>query len=153
DAVLGDARQRIGAAGDVELAAGGCRGGGAARGRHRRELLPLVGRRVVLPRVVDGIPGRGSGGGQGEAAEGVDLVVQRRERDVVRRELHRLLFAPLIGGRVVFEDERLGLPARRQAGEHVKLAVRGRAKDFLGRLREGCGGIPRIGRRRGCGPL
>src|SRR5215813_2063038 len=106
DAVLGDAVERGGAAGDIDLAVGNGGSSGAALRWHRRELLPLILGGVVFPGVVDRTPGRRSLLRQDEAAEGVDLVVEAGEGDVVGIEPHRLLLRPLIAGRIVLPHQR-----------------------------------------------
>src|SRR5262249_7172859 len=56
DAVLVHARERVGAAGDVDLAVGDASGGCAASRRHRRELFPFIRGGIVFPGVVDRVP-------------------------------------------------------------------------------------------------
>ena len=96
DAVLGRARQRVGTAHNIDLAVGDAGRRRAAPCRHRRERLPAIGSGIVLPGIVDRPPGRRAGLREREAAERVDLVVHAGERDVMRRQRHRLLLGPFV---------------------------------------------------------
>ena len=146
DAVLDNTRQRVGAAGDVDLAARDGGRGGAAPRRHRRQLLPFVGRGVVFqfgPRhladpqmiveqdnrtalllrvMVDGL---------GPPANQRLLVAPARER----QDPARARETPVAD---VFKNQRFRLPAGRQPGQGVESAVRGCAQKLLRRLREWC---------------
>ena len=136
DAGLVRTRHDAGAADDMDLAVDdGCARGAALR-RHRRERLPRIGCGIVLPSLADRHPGRGAGFRQPEAAECVDLVVVAGERDVVRRDRHRLLLRPPVGRRIVFEHQPDRFPAGREPGKDVEPATRDRAQNLLGRLRK-----------------
>jgi hypothetical protein len=150
DSVLAHAGERIGAAGDVDLSVDHGRGGGAAPRGHRRKLLPFIGGGIVFPGIVDRVPAGRAGLRIGEAAEGVDLVVQCGECDVMGRKSHRLLLGPLVGRRVVFVNHRLRLPAGRETAEDVKLAPSGCAEHLLGGVREGRALDPGISCSRSC---
>ena len=136
--VLGPFRRR-GAADHVDLAAdfGGDRG--PALAGQRRQRLPGIRRRVVLPRVVNGFPGAAHGDGGvlrgDEAAHHVDLAVRSGQRRMVGRPRHRRLLRPFVGGRVVFVGDAPRLAAV-PAAKHVEFAVGGHAVELFIGLRE-----------------
>src|SRR5439155_2424483 len=73
---------------------------------------------------------------QYEAAEGVDPALVLGEGDVMRGQRHRVLLRPAVRARVVLVHHADRLPARREAAEHIKLAVGRRTEQLLGRLRK-----------------
>src|ERR1700682_3399317 len=88
--------------------------------------LPGIGRRIVLPDVVNGLPGsadwdRGFLRGD-ETAAHVNLAVRCRQGRMVRRLWHRLLLGPFVSGRVVLV---VGPPslALAPAADHIQLAL------------------------------
>src|SRR5262249_27376501 len=133
-----------GAAHHVNLAVDRGGAGGAALGRHGLQRLPRVGGGIVFPCIVERTPRGRAGVGQGEAAERVDLVVERDEGDVVRRQRHRLLLGPRIRCRVELVDQRLGRPAGGEAAKNVELAAGGGAEHLFGWIGEGRERRPRL---------
>ena len=128
---------RRGAADHVDLAADFDGHRGPAFAGQRRQRLPGVGRRIVLPRVVDGFPcaaGRDLGVlRRHEAADHVNLAVGSGQGRMVGRPRHRLFLRPFVGGRVVLVVEPRSL-AFVPAADHVHLAVEGNAVEFFIRL-------------------
>ena len=125
--------------------------GSALRGQ-RRQRLPGIGDRIVLPRVVDGLPCGAERESRvrwrHEAAHHVDLAVCSGQRGMVRRPRHRLFLRPLVGGRVVLVVDPASL-AVVPASDDVQFAVHGNAVQLLIRLRERCALLPgRIGHLR-----
>src|SRR5215831_1922148 len=117
------ARCSSGSADDVDFPGDHCSHWRAPFGRHGRESLPTVGRRIILPDVVDRDPSRWAGCGRNETAEGVNLAVQFGHRDVMRGERHRFFLCPLIGSGIIFVDKSSRLPARRKPSHDVHLAT------------------------------
>ena len=108
---------------------------------QRRERLPGIRRRIVLPRVVDGFP---CGAGWNlctrrgdEAPAHVDLAVRSGQGRMVGRPRHRLLLRPFVGGRVVLVGGAPSL-ALAPAADHVQFVVDGNAVEFFIRFRERC---------------
>ena len=128
---------RRGAADHVDLAAdfGGDRG--PALAGQRRQRLPGIRRRVVLPRVVNRFPGAADWDGGvlrgDEAAHHIDLAVRSGQGRMVRRPRHRRLLRPFVGGRVVLVGDAARL-AVGPAAKHVELAVEGNAVELFIRL-------------------
>ena len=112
-----------GAADQIHLAADLGDDRRSALHRKRRERLPRVGDRVVLPGVVDRFPSAPAAR-EDEAAEHVDLALVLDHRLVMDRAGHRLLLGPAVGRGVVLEDRATRLAAP-EAAENMDLAAGG----------------------------
>ena len=142
--VLGPFRRR-GAADHVDLAADFRGNRGPALAGQRRQRLPGIRRRVVLPRVVNRFPCAANWDGGvlrwDEAADHIDLAVRSGQGRMVRRPRHRRLLRPFVGDRVVFVGDAASL-APVPAAKHVEFAVGGNAVELLIGLREWCALLP-----------
>jgi hypothetical protein len=132
---------RGGAADHVDLAADFDGHRGPALAGQRRQRLPGIGRRIVLPNVVNRFPcGADRDIGflrDDEATDHVNLAVSSGQRRMVGRPRHRLFLSPFVGGRVVLV---VGAPSLSvtPAANHVQFAVDGNPVEFFIRLRERC---------------
>ena len=118
---------------------------GPALAGQRRQRLPGIGRRIVLPRVVSGFPcaaGWDLGFLRGdEAPAHVNLAVRSGQGRMVGRPRHRLFLRPFVGGRVILVVDAPSLAAA-PAANHVQFAVDGHAVEFFIGFRERCHLLP-----------
>ena len=123
-----------GAAHHIDFAVDHGRRRRAALGRHGRQRLPVVRRRIVFPGIVDRDPGGRPRQRWNEAAERIDLALVFGEGDMVGWQRHLFPLGPFVRGGVVFVNQGLGFPDRRQAREDIHLAAGRHAQNLLGRV-------------------